>query len=103
MVRVDPRLISKLGTTLKSNSTLSNEKIRVVVTLNLEQKSKDLVNQILHDVELATNQTPENIRFYEKLGLILLEAPPQYIQKLTENSNVSSIALAKDDDLYSIK
>ena len=97
MVKVDPRLTSKL------NSTLSNEKIRIVVSLNLEQKSKDVVNQVLHDVELATNQKAENLRYYEKLGFLLMEARPQYIQKLTENSNISTVALAKDDDFYSIK
>ncbi len=97
MAKVDHRLVSKL------NSALDNEKIRVVVGFNLEKKSKDSVTSILHEAELASSQKPENLRYYEKLGFLVLEARPQYVQKLTENPNISTIALARDDDFYMIK
>lgn len=97
MAKVDPRLVSKL------NSSLDNEKIGVVVGLNLEKKTKANVSSILGEAELASNQKPENLRFYEKLGFLVLEAKPQYIQKLIENPNISTVALAKDDDFYMVK
>ncbi len=97
MVKVDPRLMSKL------NSTLNNERIKTIATFHLTKKSKDVVDQTLHDTEIATNEKPVDLKYYEKLGLLLLEASPQFIQKLTENSNISTLALARDDDIYGIK
>ena len=47
---------------------------------------------------METDQEPVNKRYYESLGVLLIEAPAQYIRSLIEESSVSTITLAAEND-----
>jgi hypothetical protein len=93
MVKIEPRLLSKFSAPLNTKNAEGSETVRVVVNFKPEQKSLWVVNQTWHKIETVTNQEPNNKRYYENLGVLLIEAPLQYIQKLSEDPKISTIAL----------
>ncbi len=59
-------------------------------------------NKTLDKIEAATNQKPKNNKYYENVEILLINASPQCIQKLNEESNISTIALAAEDDFHMV-
>jgi len=106
MANIDPRLKSKL------NASLSEEKVKAVITIMQQpttavhsdrtHASTNPAEEILRRTERATNQKPANFKYYSNLGVLMVEATNSFIQKLIENPEISTAALAKEDDIYKI-
>ena len=51
---------------------------------------------------MATNEKPANFKYYRNLGVLMVEATNSFIQKLIEDPEISTAALAKEDDVYKL-
>jgi hypothetical protein len=104
VANIDPRLTSKLG------AALTEEKVRAVITLSTQpmnhagsaQTTNNIMDEILRRTENATNEKPSRVKYFSKLGVLMIEASTSFIQKLIENPEIATAALAADDDIYKI-
>ena len=104
MANVDPRLISKL------NSALAEEKVKAVFTItqqpitgNSQAPSKtNPAEEIINRAEIATNEKPANFKYYRNLSVLMVEASNFFIQKLIEDPEISTAALAEENDVYKL-
>lgn len=103
MAKIDPRLTSKL------NAALAEDKVKAVVTIITKPIAGDAgstksranrAEKILDSMEKVTNQKPANYKYFPKLGVLWVEAANSFIQKLIENPEISTAALASEDDVY---
>jgi hypothetical protein len=105
VANIDPRLKSIL------NAAVAEEKVKAVITVigqpttgntGSAQTRTNLAEEILSRTERETNQKPANYKYYSKLGVLMVEATNSFIQKLIENPEISTAALAKEDDVYRV-
>jgi hypothetical protein len=104
VVDIDPRLKSKL------NAALAEENIKAVFTITEQpnashsgvQTGTNPVEEILKRTERVTHEKPANYKYYSKLGVLMIEATTRFIRELVENPEISTAALAKEDDVFKV-
>jgi len=96
MAKIDPRITSELSA-LKANDTM-----KVAASFDVASNKSDSIKKILEEIEVESKQRPRNSKFYDNLDLVILEADHTFINKLIEHSNLATLSLVKDDDVYKL-
>jgi DNA-directed RNA polymerase subunit F len=66
------------------------------------QTTNNIMDEILRRTENVTNQKPSRVKYFSKLGVLMIEASTSFIQKLIENPEIATAALAAEDEIYKI-
>jgi hypothetical protein len=102
VANIDPRLIAQINNAAKAN----NEDIKAVISLanqNLTREkitvNEKLANVLLSQTEDATEEKPTNVKHLPRLGVLVVQGSPKFIQKLLEYPEVSSATISDNNDI----
>jgi hypothetical protein len=102
VANIDPRLTAQINNAAKAN----NEDIKAVISLANQTLTGEKVtgnekiaNILLSQTEDATEEKPTNVKHLPKLGVLVVQGSPKFIQKLLEHPEVSSATLSDNRDI----
>lgn len=102
MANIDPRLTAQINNAAKAN----NEDIKAVISLANQTLTGEKVtgnekiaNILLSQTEDATEEKPTDVKHLPKLGVLVVQGSPKFIQKLLEHPEVSSATLSDNRDI----
>jgi hypothetical protein len=95
VANIDPRLIAQINNASKA----SNEEIKAVISLVNQAGNEKIVNDLLSQTQDAMDEKPTNVKHLPKLGVLVVQGSPKFIQKLLEHPEVSSATVSDSTDI----
>jgi hypothetical protein len=102
VANIDPRLIAQIN----NASIANNEDIKAVISLANQTMTGEkvtgnekLANVLLSQTEDETEERPTNVKHLPRLGVLVVQGSPKFIQKLLEHPEVSSATISDNIDI----
>jgi hypothetical protein len=100
VANIDPKLIAKI----KAAKADQNKIISIAISLTRRAESESassnddqtkITNNLLSRTQNITKEKPISTEYLPKLNVLLVEARTQFIEKLIDNPEVSSVVLSE--------
>jgi hypothetical protein len=95
VTNIDPRLMAQIN----NASRASNGDIKAVISLVSQAGNEKIANDLLSRTQDAMDEKPTNVKLLPKLGVLVVQGSPKFIQKLLEHPEVSSATISDNKDI----